>query len=184
MVTKIKNEAICGDIFNSLSHQCKNFHWSTPYQWYVNLLAEQKKNNKIWTDGLENAACVLEFFDLKEIVYLFERYFDPKTRTNIVGLKRNPIPLTPKAFKRKFKLPKPNNLLNFLEANSFLYSQANRMNIIQEFISLTYQVPFDICFLDISIFPKNLIRFFLVFSLSHGMGNHIQYSKVCTLCFV
>lgn len=115
---------------------------------------ELKNNKKIWTSGLANVACVLEVFKFKEIIYFCARHFNPKERKIKVGVNKNLIPLTLKAFKHIFKLLELNKQLKMLVADSFLESQASEMNIVQEFISLGSQVPFDIYFLDISIFTE------------------------------
>lgn len=67
-------------------------------------------------------------------------------------VKNTLIPLIPEAFKCIFKLLKLNRCLKIMEANSFLVSQARGMNIIQEFIFPSSEVPYVLFVLDISLF--------------------------------
>lgn len=129
----------------------------------MNPSTKENNNNKVWTSGLENVACVPEVFDFREIIHLCANNFDSKIRT--IVLLEKMIPLNLKAFRWIFKLPKPNMLLRLLESNSFSELEASEANNVGDFISQNCQSHFNLSFLDISLF--------------NGLGTFIGF--VCTL---
>jgi hypothetical protein len=135
MENRRRNKPFCGDTFNSLSRQNKNFQWSASYKWFLNKIPEEKKNDKLCTIGIINTGCVPNFFYFKESISWCALRFDSRTRIIKVTTKeKNPVILTPKLFKKMFHLPSANKPLKLVHEDTFLASQEDDSNILREFL--------------------------------------------------
>jgi hypothetical protein len=65
MANKKKKEPFCGDIVNSLAHECRDFQWSIVYKWYFDISQGDKLKKNSWMSGKVNIGCIPEAFDFK-----------------------------------------------------------------------------------------------------------------------
>ena len=63
MEPRRKLDPYCGDVFNLLAQNNKEFQWSYVYRWYSSMHGGEHWNYKIWSSGLVKAACMLEVCD-------------------------------------------------------------------------------------------------------------------------
>jgi len=70
--------------------------------------------------------------------------------------------MDPNAFRWLFKLPELNKHLELFVANIFQELKGHKIDIVREFISTTFEVPFDLSLVDICFFLETIYGFMLV----------------------
>lgn len=134
MENRIKKEPFCSDTINSVTRQDKNFHCYTSYHWFLNNIPKEKKNDWLWTIGLINVGYVPEVFNFKEPISWCAWRFNSRTRMIKVTTKsNNQVVITLKVFKKILRLPPGNKILNLVDAETFLNSQACSSTVLRDF---------------------------------------------------